>query len=200
MFESRDLRNAREDESGLIGIGTLVIFVSIVIVSSVAASILINTSLSLQQQARATTKDTVSQISSGVKVIDAKGKTDDNQMIENIDIIVRPYPGTQGINLEDTTIQYKSKKMVSYMNWDNSVPPIDRGKFGVFGISDQSDTGKAFLSMMGDVARIRIRLHGENKLDPGGHASVSIVPSSGFKTYYELFIPPILGEDSWYIL
>ncbi len=111
MFDSRDSRTSGKDESGLVGIGVLVVFASIVIVSAVAAGVLINTSFSLQQQARATTKDTVSQVSSGVNILDAKGRTSTNaKEIENIELVVRPYPGTEAINLERTIIQYKSEK------------------------------------------------------------------------------------------
>ena len=199
MFGSRNPRNTGEDESGLVGIGTLVIFASIVIVSAVAAGVLINTSLSLQQQARATTKDTVSQVSSGINVLDAKGRTGTDALIENVDLIVRPYPGTSGINLENTVLQYKSQTSVRYLNYENTDNP-NENQFTVFEIQDRSNTGATSLASMGDISGIHISLPQQAKLDQGDEASISIVPSSGFKTSYRLFAPPTLGESQWYIL
>ncbi len=73
-------------------------------------------------------------------------------------------------------------------------------EFDVIGVQDQSETGPTSLQEMGDIARIQISLSEENRLDEGSSASITIVPSSGFKTYYQLIVPATLGENKWYIL
>ncbi len=122
MFDSRSSEISRKNEEGLIGVGALIVFISIVIISAVAAGLLINSSLSLQQQARASTEETISQITSGINVIDAKGRTNANGEVDDIQIIIRPYPGAQSINLENTVIQLKTEGDVSYLNFNQDYP------------------------------------------------------------------------------
>ena len=83
------------DIRGMVGIGTLIVFIAMVIVAAVAAGVLINTSGKLQEQARATGEETIRQVSSGVEVTALKGRTGDGPVVENLELVVRIRPGSQ---------------------------------------------------------------------------------------------------------
>ena len=183
----------------MVGIGTMIVFIAMIIVASVAAGVLINTSGSLQQQARATGQETIAEISSGVKVLAAKGYSDTGGNIENIDLIVRPYAGTQGINLENTVIQYKSTAEVNHLTYSSSITNND-SDFVVSGLQDVSETGATQLETMGDISKITIRPTEGNELVPSGSATVTFYPNSGFKTVYGISVPPTTEENAWYEL
>ncbi len=204
MFKSKSRRKIGlgEDNAGLIGVGTLIVFISIVIVSTVAAGVLINTSLSLQQQARATTGETVAQISSGIAVIDAKGKTDSTQEIENIEIAVRPYPGTESINFENTVIQYKGEAGVRYLNYENHESGTfeKANNYYTESVQDTSATGATEMRNMGDVRKIIIQLPEDEQLKTNQTARLTFIPNSGFETYYEVMTPAAIGANRWYLL
>lgn len=203
MANFRKRRDIAEEERGLIGIGALIVFIAIVIVSAVATGIIIKTSLSLQQQARATTKETIREISSGLRVLDAKGKTSMEERLENITLVCRPYPGTRSINLENTVIQYKSDYEVKYLQYDgdnNVIVENSESEFEVEKVQDRSGSCKTQLSVLGDVSLIKIRLGSGKMLGANERASITIIPNTGFKTYYEVFMPGMTSENEWYLL
>jgi archaellin len=63
----------REDEEADIGIGTLIIFIAIVLVSAIAASLMLYAAALLQQQAQKTVDDAVSDVSGGISVVNIAG-------------------------------------------------------------------------------------------------------------------------------
>jgi len=65
--------NLRADEEGDIGIGTLIIFIAIVLVAAIAASLILYAAALLQQQAERTADDAVSEVSGGVNVVNVAG-------------------------------------------------------------------------------------------------------------------------------
>ncbi len=196
-------RKIDEDRKGMVGIGTMIVFIAMIIVAAVAAGVLINTSGSLQQQARATGEETIAEVSSGVRVLAAKGETDSNGTIDNIHLVVRPYAGTKGINLDNTVIQYKSDDEVNHLKRDN-----DHGdnwalfdeseEFVIENLQDVSDTGRNMLQTMGDIVEITIQP--VTHLDPSDSAVITFYPNSGFQTTYGIQVPPTTREDSWYEL
>lgn len=63
----------RSDDTGAMGVGTLILFISVVLVSAVAAGVLIDTANKLQQQAEKTGDEAIREVSSGIKVENVYG-------------------------------------------------------------------------------------------------------------------------------
>ena len=68
---SRDNRYLKENESGAIGIGAMIIFIALILVAAVASTIIIKTAEELQQRAEATGDDTRDEISGKITLVGA---------------------------------------------------------------------------------------------------------------------------------
>jgi len=101
-FEKKDVRH---DDEADIGIGTLIVFIAMVLVAAVAASVIIQTAESLQQRAYAVGKQTIRDVSSGLRVIEVSGYTDTNKTkIQYLAIAVATRAGSYDIDLNKTLL------------------------------------------------------------------------------------------------
>ncbi|WP_211334019.1 archaellin/type IV pilin N-terminal domain-containing protein [Halopiger aswanensis] len=105
------------DQRGQVGIGTLIVFIAMVLVSAIAAGVLIDTAGSLQTQAEATGEESTAQVSDHLQVVSAAGETGRNDYIESIadsdadeiyrvGLRVKKSPGAGNIDLNSTIIEY----------------------------------------------------------------------------------------------
>ena len=63
----------RKKDVGSIGIGAMIVFIAMILVAGVAASVLVQTSNTIQLQALRTGQETTKEISSGLQVFDIEG-------------------------------------------------------------------------------------------------------------------------------
>ncbi len=201
---SKRKRKITREETASIGIGTLIVFIALVLVAAVAASVIIQTSENLQNRAYAVGKQTIREVSSGVQIVDQIGYCNEEKtVIEYLAISVRPRAGSYDIDLNETLIylQYDNLTVLSlkYHNGTDSVistvhedgvfhtlnmSTLGATNFGAIGIRDSDLSIQNTYGMgSGDMAMIIINLTASfpetGGLEPGEELLGRLVPEIG---------------------
>lgn len=95
------------DDRGDIGIGTLIIFIAMVLVAAVAATVLIYTTGALQQKATKTSKEATQQISSNIiveQVLGNRNSSSASTLDNGLQVRIKPDVGTTSIDLRQVII------------------------------------------------------------------------------------------------
>lgn len=92
------LKGLRTNLDADMGIGALIIFIAMILVAGITASVMIQTMNSLQQQAVKTADETIKDISSGLKVTQVSGYVQ-NSSIMQLAIFVTPTAASESIDL-----------------------------------------------------------------------------------------------------
>lgn len=102
MPRGSGFRNDRAE----VGVGTLIIFIAMVLVAAVAAAVIIGTSGQLQQRAQLTGQEATQDVSSNLKVLEVFGERVPPADITTVTLQVSLAAGGQRIPLDDLIIRY----------------------------------------------------------------------------------------------
>jgi len=135
-FSLKRLSNNRSIAA--IGIGAMIVFIAMVLVAGIAASVLIQTSTQLESQSLTTGQETISEVATGIAVFDIVGYAP-TTLITQLGITVRARAGSQDINLNTTYIEISDtdqKVILTYSGhhdgWNDSTLGVDN----IFGTSN----------------------------------------------------------------
>lgn len=104
---------------GAIGIGTMIVFIAMVLVAGIAASVLIQTSSKLQRQAMTTGQQTTGEVATGVEVYNVEGHVSGSN-IDKLAIIVRARAGSNPIDLSTAILQLSNSTVKCVLSYDST--------------------------------------------------------------------------------
>ncbi|ARS88969.1 archaellin/type IV pilin N-terminal domain-containing protein [Natrarchaeobaculum aegyptiacum] len=196
--------NDSADGRGQVGIGTLIVFIAMVLVAAIAAGVLINTAGMLQSQAEATgeeSTDLVSEridVTSTVGIVEEAGE-DDPEALDEIRLTVTGAAGASDIDLNQTIIQAVGpggQEILTYHDDEHNFDVEDPGEGEIEEGEDPilSETnGDLVITMDGDQAPFED--DEGNAFGAGDTATLDIVSPSGATTQVELRAPSLFSED-----
>ena len=146
MFEPN-----RAEERGQVGIGTLIVFIAMVLVAAIAAGVLINTAGFLQTQAEATGEDSTALVSERINVNSEVGIVASSaDTLNELRIAVTGAPGADQIDLAETTLQVVGPGgQENLVFTDGTITALELGPVG-----NDLSTGDSFNVTMGDIDRV----------------------------------------------
>ena len=111
-------KKLKEKEVGSIGIGAMIVFIAMVLVAGIAASVLIQTSTKLESQAMRSGQETIAEVSTGIAVENIEGhKT--GTTLDYVVISVRPRAGSSDVDLSETVVEISDASTKNILTYDS---------------------------------------------------------------------------------
>ena len=110
----------KSKDIGAIGIGAMIVFIAMVLVAGIAASVLVQTSTTLETQAMKSGSDTIAEVSTGIAVEDIWGHKSAATAIDEIGIFVRPRAGSTDIDLSETVVEISDSSTKNLLIYDST--------------------------------------------------------------------------------
>lgn len=181
------------DERGQVGIGTLIIFIAMVLVAAVAAGVLINTAGLLESTASDTGADSQAQVSNQIDVITAVGEVNSTSgNVETLNFTVKKSAGAGNIDLADATIEYQSDTATQTLTQAATASATE--------FTNSSIKGDGDLVLTNTSERIRITIDVtavDGGLAEGEEATVRFVDQSGATTIYGVNVPDSISGETF---
>jgi flagellin FlaB len=130
-------RRLRTNLNADIGIGALIIFIAMILVAGITASVMIQTMSSLQERAVQTSQDTLKDISNGLKVSHVSGLVQ-NGSITQLAIFVSPIAASDSIDLLYGMLTLSDSTTKVILNYSTSCfsQSVSNGLFGTVNASN----------------------------------------------------------------
>jgi flagellin-like protein len=99
------------------GVGTLIIFIAMLLVAAVAAGVLIQTAGSLQEKSLSTGQQARAQISTNARVIEVSATDGRNGNVTDFQEIIKLSPGSDAIKLDQIIFTFNTKDQTSTLKY-----------------------------------------------------------------------------------
>ena len=190
-----------EEERGQVGIGTLIVFIAMVLVAAIAAGVLINTAGFLQTQAEATGQESTSQVSDRLQVVSQSGTFDDtlgNGQIDTMDFVLAQSPGSDNVDLSEVSVELigTSGQEAFTLGDDGTSIDIFNSNNDVV-LTDNSDRAEVQVELDSDGSEATDQVGTEPYiLEEGDTLTVTFTTASGASTTTEIRVPSTVVEDT----
>jgi flagellin FlaB len=187
----------RRDKRADIGIGTMIVFIAMVLVAAVAAAVLISTANQVREQATTTGDQAIGNVASGFIKSAVTGKVASTTSIDQLKVSLRLAAGSPPVNLENVVVHYVYKTTSVMLIYGGTTGDEGVGVFVAVEDKGISSFAANFATKpivgQGDLITIIIDNDDANPIDVANleHVSIQIMPAMGQPCLVEFLTPEI---------
>ncbi|MFA5861821.1 MAG: archaellin/type IV pilin N-terminal domain-containing protein [Candidatus Thermoplasmatota archaeon] len=185
----------RKNDHAEVGVGTLIVFIAMVLVAAVAAAVLINTTGTLQQRAQSTGKEATQEVSSNLKVLNVYGVRNNTSVdIWDIDVNIELSAGALPMDLTELIVRYSDG--TTTRNYNHSTSTLADGAAGntFFVPTWVRGTGTGDVMEAGDLVQLHFNLY-SGTLAERTTVETQLIPESGSPVQADFKTPATYGTD-----
>jgi flagellin FlaB len=176
----------RRSDGAEVGVGTLIIFIAMVLVAAVAAAVIIGTSGSLEQRAQQTGKEATAEVSSNVKVVNVYGLRNDTlHDVYTLRLELSLSAGSKDVDLSTMVIRYSDGNNVRVYSLSGSPG---------FNTTWIRGVGTNHVMKQGDLVDLDFTTVA-TELAPRTNLQVTMIPEIGAPVDLAIKTPPTYGTD-----
>jgi flagellin-like protein len=188
------------------GVGTLIIFIAMLLVAAVAAGVLLQTAGSLQQRALVTGAQTRAEISTNTRVVEVSASdAQGDAAVENFSMQMKLSPGSDPIKLAEVTLTFSTFDSTVTLTYNNT-----SNYTGGFGTVLSAGTGSYTVEYLingsnhidgnlqrGDV--VRLRWSAGQGIGEDTHIRINFIPKIGTATLVEFETPDVMSTQTVFL-
>lgn len=181
------------------GVGTLIIFIALILVAAVAAGVVIQTASSLQQQALATGQAARGEVATNARVLGISATDGSEGQIENFSMQMKLAPGSNPIKLDEVTLTFNTDNSTTTLQYDEDLDFATSGGTGTFNVQYliNGSNNRRGNFVRGDV--IRIDFQSPRQINENEKIRINVVPRIGAPTLVEVNAPDVISTERVYL-
>jgi archaeal flagellin FlaB len=175
----RNWSKRKSDERAEMGVGTMIIFIAMVLVAAVAASVMISTANNVREQAQSTGDQAIDNVATGFIVQDVVGRVNsDYSQLINVTIYMRLASGSPAVNMDNVIVSV-----------------TDNDESGILKMNNASRATASADVNYGFEKELDVQVFEEWVLGQGDLAKITIVGlNCGYNENVEIKIIPAYGQ------
>lgn len=176
------------------GVGTLIIFIALVLVAAVGASVLMQTTGKLQRQASVTGEHALREVSTKIDVrsVASYSSAPSTNKIDKLMLTVSPAAGGKDVQLEDVVLSYQSKDIYITGIRFNSTAQDNNDMADFYSMVIKGDAD--YILEQGEILELHFWIEDSSprQLDVNTEFAITITPKSGTSTLVKSRTPSML--------
>ncbi|MDD9953783.1 MAG: hypothetical protein OXR66_05600 [Candidatus Woesearchaeota archaeon] len=182
---------------GEMGMGTLIIFIAMILVAAVAAAVLISTTGALQNKALATGKATTTEVGTSLSALEVYVENGSDQSVDYFYETIKLGAGSDSIRFSDTLLTLNLDNTTADYEYSSGVDCTSTGSMsagGDFGIQYQivGNNNRSGYLTKGDV--VKLCFQAPRSVNEGEEFKVNLVPMVGSPLVVEAATPDLMVD------
>jgi len=183
----------KNKNKGEMGVGTLIIFIAVILVAAVAAAVLISTAGSLQQKSLQTGGQAEQGVSTGAEAVSVMATNGSDHTVDQFEMLLRLQAGSEAMNLNNTVVVLDTAYTSQNLDYAASTTTYTVNQYAASWVKQGPDYQAGYLSR-GDVVKVMFNASATGGITENQKVRLKVIPRVGSATVVEFTTPDVMTD------